>query len=104
MNYGFKSVAAEIKKLIEVIEEPEKDDDLEVEEFYFYVRKGIIEGQNLVIQTFQEQKLTWIKESTIPKVNWKFMPPRAPHFGGLHEAAVKTVKTHLKKVLRWKHN
>ncbi|XP_071056302.1 uncharacterized protein [Onthophagus taurus] len=30
---------------------------------------------------------------------WKFNPPAAPHFGGKWEAGVKSVKTHLKRVV-----
>ena len=31
--------------------------------------------------------------------DWTFMPPHAPHFGGLWEAGVKSVKFHLKRVI-----
>ncbi|XP_052854682.1 uncharacterized protein LOC128263648 [Drosophila gunungcola] len=33
------------------------------------------------------------------KIDWKFIPPRVPHFGGLWEAAVKSVKFHFYRVV-----
>lgn len=32
-------------------------------------------------------------------IDWKFIPARSPHFGGLWEASVKLVKFHLRRVL-----
>ena len=35
---------------------------------------------------------------TSQRVQWKFIPERSPHFGGLWESAVKSMKYHLKRV------
>ena len=32
-------------------------------------------------------------------INWSFIPPSAPHFGGLWESGVKSVKFHLRRVV-----
>lgn len=50
-------------------------------------------------QFFIENTEKIINEAHSQYIEWSFIPPYSPHFGGLWEAAVKSVKHHLKRVL-----
>lgn len=47
-------------------------------------------------QSFQDNV---IDSLSISDIKWHFIPARAPHFGGIWEAGVKSVKYHLRRVL-----
>ena len=49
---------------------------------------------------FGDKIITYLSTNNI---NWHFIPARAPHFGGLWEAGVKSTKFHLKRVLSHAH-
>jgi len=47
----------------------------------------------------QKTQSTISKFCSVEGIQWKFIPEHAPHFGGIWEAAVKSVKTHLRRVI-----
>ena len=53
------------------------------------------------IDFFQSQKTQGLISEfcAMQGITWKFIPERTPHFGGLWEAAVKSMKAHLKRVV-----
>ena len=60
-------------------------------------------GADRELRQLFEQALNTTKEIAHLLANdgteWKFNPPSAPHFGGLWEAAVKSTKFHLKRII-----
>lgn len=60
-------------------------------------KRELTELHKLVLQNNNN---VFISESLAKDgTKWCLMPPSSPHFGGLHEAGVKSVKAHLKRVL-----
>jgi len=45
---------------------------------------------------FQEEINNFI---TTEGVRWHFIPPDSPHFGGLWEAGIKSMKYHMRRVM-----
>lgn len=52
-------------------------------------------GTNNLLLKGESELMNFVAEKGI---EWKFIPPRAPHFGGIWEAAVKSLKHHLVRV------
>ncbi len=58
-------------------------------------RNEIKELQRLHLSTDTQQAISHFSSKT--SIQWHFIPPRAPHFGGLWEAGVRSMKTLLRK-------
>ncbi|XP_072395063.1 uncharacterized protein [Diabrotica undecimpunctata] len=56
----------------------------ELKEFYDFIKTNKREIQD---------------HSITESIEWHFIPPQSPHFGGLWEAGVKSMKSHLKRVV-----
>ncbi|GFX01744.1 integrase catalytic domain-containing protein [Trichonephila clavipes] len=60
-------------------------------------------GANSILKKFH--KLINFPDENLDKyfvsenIHWKLIPPKSPHFGGLWEAGVKSVKPHLKRAI-----
>ena len=54
-----------------------------------------------LFEFFQDQKTqgAFSEFCSAQNIQWKFTPEHVPHFGGLWEAALKSMKTHLRRVL-----
>ncbi len=59
-------------------------------------------GTNSDLKDLSENKINLGAISELcssQKIKWRFIPERAPHFGGIWESNVKSVKSHLKRII-----
>ena len=54
-----------------------------------------------LVEFFNEQKTEKLISEfcSTQGIQWKFIPERSPHFGGLWEAAVKSMKLHMRRIV-----
>lgn len=59
-------------------------------------------GANSELKKSYQQAIqdpSFLNKIALDRVQWKFIPPHTPHFGGLWEAGVRSVKHHLRRML-----
>lgn len=58
---------------------------------------GAARDHHQILKSWQKSASNeWLQTQAI---KWTYIPPAAPHMGGLHEAAVKSTKHHLRRVI-----
>ena len=63
----------------------------------FVASQSEIKKLQEILQSEHEDSLQAVAAGL--QIQWHFIPPRAPHFGGLWEAAVKSAKKHLRRTM-----
>ncbi|XP_055840854.1 uncharacterized protein LOC129908416 [Episyrphus balteatus] len=72
-------------------------------EIYSDCGKNFVGANTELQKMMKAAEIDWQHISTTTTnvgTKWNFIPPASPHFGGLWEAGVKSVKFHLKRVVR----
>lgn len=72
-----------------------------VHEIYSDNGKNFVGADRVLQQTLENEEFKKSVQEfvTNERTNWHFIPPRSPHQGGLWEAAVRSMKLHLKRTL-----